>query len=190
MFTEKIKNTLKNAAKKLTGVAKRAFVAQVTIDYFEGSSRNAESQMGWSRKTVAIGLKELETGIVCVDNYKARGRKKAEQRLTNLEEDIRSLIDGNSQTDATFQTTLRYSRQSAKKVREALIVQKGYLDSQLPTRQTIGDVLNRLNYRLRKPQKNKPLKKIPQTDAIFDNVHEANKAANENPSSLRISIDC
>ena len=80
MFTEKIKNTLKNAAKKLTGVAKRAFVAQVTIDYFEGSSRNAESQMGWSRKTVAIGLKELETGIVCVDNYKARGRKKAEQK--------------------------------------------------------------------------------------------------------------
>lgn len=45
--------------------------------------------------------------------------------------------------------------------------EKGYLDSQLPTRQTIGDILNRLNYRLRKPQKTKPLKKIPETDAIF-----------------------
>ena len=89
--------------------------------------------MGWSRKTVEKGLKELETGIVCVDNYKARGRKKVEQKLTNLEEDICSLIDGNSQTDATFQTTLRYSRISAKKVRETLIVEKGYEDSQLPT---------------------------------------------------------
>ncbi|EDN69131.1 transposase [Beggiatoa sp. PS] len=77
MFTEKIKNTLKNAAKKLTGVAKRAFVAQVTIDYFEGSSRKAEHQMGWSRKTVTKGLKELETGIVCVDNYQARGPEKS-----------------------------------------------------------------------------------------------------------------
>ena len=94
---------MKNAAKKLTGAAKREFVAQITIDYFEGSSRKAESQMGWSRKTVAKGLKELETGVVCVDNYQARGRKKTEQKLTNLEEDIRSLIEDNSQTDATFQ---------------------------------------------------------------------------------------
>ena len=190
MFTEKIKNTLKSAAKKLTGVAKRAFLAQVAIDYFKGSSRKAERQMGWSRNTVEKGLKELEIGIVCVDNYKTRGRKKVEQKLVNLEEDIRSLIEGDSQTDATFQTTLRYSRISAKKVREALIEQKGYLDSQLPTRQTIGDVLNRLNYRLRKPLKNKPLKKIPQTDAIFDNVHKANQTSDENPNSLRISIDC
>jgi len=63
MFAEKIKNTLQDAAKKLTGVAKRAFVAQVTIDYFAGSSRKAERQMGWSRKTVDKGLKELETGM-------------------------------------------------------------------------------------------------------------------------------
>jgi hypothetical protein len=50
--------------------------------------------------------------------------------------------------------------------------------------------LNRLNYRLRKTQKAKPLKKIPETDAIFDNVHKVNQMADENPNSLRISIDC
>jgi len=122
------------------GVAKRAFVAQTTIDHFEGSTRKAERTVGWSRKTVEKGLKELETGIVCVDNYKARGRKKTEVQLPNLETDIGSLIDGNSQIDASFQTTLRYSRISAKKVREALIVEKAYLDSELPTRQTIGNI--------------------------------------------------
>lgn len=181
---------MKDAAKKLTGVAKRAFVAQTTIDHFEGSTRCASRIMGWSRKTVEKGLKELEMGIVCVDNYKARGRQKTENQLPNLEEDIRSLVDGSSQTEPTFQTMLRYSRISAKSIREALIQEKGYSDSQLPTRQTIGDILNRLNYRFRATQKAKPLKKIPETDAIFKNVHKANQAADDNPEALRISIDC
>lgn len=35
----------------------------------------------------------------------------------------------------------------------------------------------------------KPLKKIPQTDAIFENVAQENRASDENPRSLRLSID-
>lgn len=105
MNTSKIKNTLKDAAKKLTGIVKRAFVAQATIDHFEGSARKAERIMGWSRKTVEIGLNELETGIVCVNNYFATGRNKTEAQLPNLEKDIRALTSVHSQTDPTFQTT-------------------------------------------------------------------------------------
>jgi hypothetical protein len=38
-------------------------------------------------------------------------------------------------------------------------------------------------------QKIKPLKKIPETDAIFANVAEAKKQSAQNPKSLRISLD-
>ena len=41
----------------------------------------------------------------------------------------------------------------------------------------------------KKTQKSKPLKKIPQTDDIFKNVAKANQTSDENPKSLRISID-
>ncbi|MEH2365480.1 ISAzo13-like element transposase-related protein [Nostoc sp.] len=41
----------------------------------------------------------------------------------------------------------------------------------------------------KKTQKTKPLKKIPQTDAIFENVFRENQASDENPKSLRVSID-
>jgi hypothetical protein len=41
----------------------------------------------------------------------------------------------------------------------------------------------------KKTQKVKPLKKIPQTDAIFDNVTEENRRSDENPKSLRLSVD-
>lgn len=66
MLTEKIKLTLKDAAQKLTGSKKRAFMAQVTMDYWNSSSRKAETELGWSRKAIAIGLKELEIGIVFI----------------------------------------------------------------------------------------------------------------------------
>ena len=179
-----------DAAKKLTGVKKRAFMAQVTEDYFDGSARKAEKNMGWSRKTVKKGQLEQETGIVCHDNYQGRGRKKSEEKLPNLEEDIKSLVEGESQADPKFQTMFAYTRVSARQVREALIEEKGYKDEELPGRVTIGAILNRMGYRLKKTQKTQPLKKIPETDEIFANVAEANKRADENEKSLRLSIDC
>ncbi|HSX81540.1 MAG TPA: transposase [Candidatus Saccharimonadia bacterium] len=42
---------------------------------------------------------------------------------------------------------------------------------------------------LKKTQKIKPLKKIPDTDAIFDHVHHANQASDQDQKSLRLSID-
>jgi len=39
---------------------------------------------------------------------------------------------------------------------EALICQKGYDESQLPSRQTIGAILNRMGYRLKKHKKSNP----------------------------------
>ena len=188
-LTEKIKSSLKDAAKKLTGFKKRAFMAQVTIDYFNSSPRRAETELGWSRQAIATGLKELETGIICVDNYRARGRKKTEELLPNLEADIKSLVEMYSQADPKFASTFAFTKISARAVREALKEEKGYRDEQLPSRQTIGDILNRMGYSLKKTQKIKPLKKIPETEAIFANVAQANQAADNQTKSLRISLD-
>jgi hypothetical protein len=69
--------------------------------------------MKWSRKAVARGLRELETGIVCLDNNQAKGRNKTELKNPHLEEDIRFLVDGKSQADPKFQTLFCYARTSA-----------------------------------------------------------------------------
>lgn len=153
MLNEKWKLTLKNAASKLTGVKKRAFMAEVTQDYFDGSPRKAETELGWSRQAITTGLKEKETGITCVDNYRARGRKKTEELIPNLEDDLKSLVDIYSQADPKFQSTFAYAKISARAVREALIKEKEYDSEELPCRQTIGDILNRIGYRLKKTKK-------------------------------------
>ncbi len=149
----KLQATLKDASRKLTGLKKRAFIAKATIDYFNSSPRMAETYMGWSRKAVAKGLKELKTGIICLDHNHAPGRKKTEQKNPQLEKDIRFLVDGKSQADPQFQTLFYYARTSARAVKQALIEEKGYSTEELPSRQTIGAMLNRMGYRLKKHKK-------------------------------------
>ena len=71
----------------------------------------------------------------------------------------------------------------------AALIDKGYRSDQLPSERTIRDILNRMNYRLKRIQKGKPLKKTEHTDAIFDNVHAAHKKYQDDPETLEISVD-
>lgn len=155
-LTESVKATFKDAAHKLTGHKKRAFMAKVTSDYLGSSARQAETVFGWNRRSVQVGLHERRTGLICVNNYRARGRHKSEDILRNLMTDIRALVETESQADPKFQTTFAYTRISARAVREALIAEKGYDASVLPNRQTIGSILNRMGYRLKKSKKPNP----------------------------------
>jgi hypothetical protein len=148
--------TFKDASKKLTGYRKREFMAKVTQDYFDGSARKAESVMGWNRRSVQLGLHERRTGLRCVDNYQARGRHKSEQVLPDLEADIRSLVDAQAQADPKLKSSFLYARISARAVPKALVSEAGYCESELPSRQTTGEILNRLGYRLKKHKKRNP----------------------------------
>jgi len=181
--------TLKDAAGKLTGAKRRAFQAQVTLDYLEGNARRAETVFGWYRKSVELGLHELRTGIRCVERFSARGNLKSEEKQPQLEQDIRALADPESQVDPKFQSPFLYTRITAKGMRTALIEQKGWHDEDLPCEKTISNLLNRLGYRLRRVQKAKPVKRVEQTEAIFDKVRVENQAADQREDSLRISID-
>jgi transposase len=189
ILTKEVIASFKDAARKLTGPKRRAFEAQVTLDYLDGNIWKAEKVLGWSHHTVELGLNELRTGITCMDHFSARGNRKTEAKFPELEADLRALAEPESQTDPKFQSPFRYTRMTAKAVRQALIDQKGWTDKELPHVNTIGEILNRLGYKLRRVQKTKPLKKIKETDAIFANVRQENQAADNDPDVIRISMD-
>ena len=188
-LTEQHMATIRDAAQKLTGAKRRAFQAQVALDYLNGSARRAETVFGWSRMTVILGLNELRTGITCVDNTSARGNRKTEEKLPQLAEDMRALAEPASQVDPKFQSPFCYTRMTAKAMRQALKDKQGWQDAHLPCENTIGNILNRLGYRLRRVQKAKPVKRVRETEAIFDNVSRENHASDAREDSLRISID-
>ena len=52
IFSESIQSSLKDAAQKLTSSQRRAFMAKVAEDYFQGSARKTETYMGWNRDAV------------------------------------------------------------------------------------------------------------------------------------------
>jgi Rhodopirellula transposase DDE domain len=181
--------TIKNAASQLTGGKRRAFEAQVALDYLEGRVRQAESVFGWSRQTVALGLNELRSGMHCVERFGERGNRRSEEKLPKLAEDIHLLAEPESQADPKFQSTFQYSRMTAKAMREALSEKQGWDQEELPSTNTIGNIMNRLGYRLRRVQKAKPLKRVRATEAIFAKVKQENQASDARPDSVRISVD-
>lgn len=153
MLDDTIKATLKDACAKLTGWKKRAFMSKVAEDYFDSSARKTESHLGWGRKGITLGLAERRSGLLCEDNYQARGNHKTEQKQPALETAIRELVEGQAQADPQMKTTFLYLQVSAPAVRAALITEKGYRDADLPTRQTIGTMLNRMGYSRKKSKR-------------------------------------
>lgn len=146
--------------KILKGSDRRVFMARVIKSLGWGGQTYAEKELGWNRETLSKGKYELENGLKIKDNFSARGSKKAEYKLPNLLIDIKLIVDSETQTDPTFQTTRLYSRLTAKEVRIQLISQKGYTDEELPCEETIRIKLNKLGYSLKPVQKIKPKKKF------------------------------
>lgn len=163
---------LRLAASKMTGPTRRAFQAEMTLKYCQGHPLQAETVFGWGRRTVALGLAERRTGIICLGAQAAfSGRKRWEDKQPEVAEDLRQLAEAHAQQDPTFRTTLAYTRLTVNAALEALGAQ-GYSPEQLPAPSTMAEVLNRMGFRLRKVLKAKPQKKIAETDAIFDNIEK------------------
>lgn len=158
-LTESLKALLIETAKTLTGSARRLFMARTVTQLGPGGQRRAERELGWNRGTIRKGLHELASGLVCLDNFAARGRKRAEDHLPNLLTDIRAIVDSQSQADPQFRTNRLYTRLTATEVRRQLIAQKGYTDAELPTAETIGTKLNDLGYYPQQVAKSQPQKK-------------------------------
>lgn len=158
---EGIRNALKNAASKLNGHARRVFMAEVVRSFGWGGQRQAQAELGWNRTTIRKGGHELCTGIECVDGRCAAGAKPIDARLPDLRQDISDLVDGQSQADPRFESERVYCKLSAVNVVKLLIDKKGYTDHELPSNETIRNMLNAGGYTLRKVQKTKPKKRSP-----------------------------
>lgn len=183
-----IDELLRSAARRLKGHERRLFMAEVATQLCEGSARKAERRFGWGRDTVGTGLHEASGRIRCVENFAAKGQKRSEHKDLKLAADIRVIVEPHTQADPELKTSRRYTNLSAAEVRQALI-DMGHAKEALPSIRTLRDILNRMNYRLKRIRKGKPLKKTKDTDAIFANIQTVRQEVRDDPETLEISID-
>src|SRR2546429_1046549 len=106
--------------------------------------------------TMRKGMRELATGVICIDAFALRGRKRAEAPLPNLLTDLQAIVDSQSQADPQFRSHRLSTRLTAAEVRRQLMAQKGYPDAVLPTAETIGTTLNELGDYPQKVAKSQP----------------------------------
>ncbi|MBT6501730.1 MAG: ISAzo13 family transposase [Deltaproteobacteria bacterium] len=184
-----VEDLLRKAGRSLKGNSRRTFMAQTVETYGPGGQNWAERNLRWNRGTIRKGQQELNSGIPAYESFSNRGRKKAEEHFPNLLADIKDIVEPKCQTDPTFHTTRLYRPITAKTTRDLLIEEYGYDPATMPHLRTISRKLDALKFWPRKVTKSKPLKKIPETNDIFNQVHTINRDADENPGVLRISLD-
>jgi hypothetical protein len=137
---------------------------------------------------VTKGIHEYKSGLRCVENFGARGRRRTEDLNPQLAQDIREIVRPKSYTDPELKSSRRYCTLSANEVRQELLA-KGYCEKDLPSERSMRDILNRMNFRLKRIRKGKPLKKTKDTDAIFANLKAVRQEVRGDPQILEISMD-
>jgi hypothetical protein len=137
---------------------RRLAMAEVTQRLLDGKPRVAEYVFGWNRAAVKVGLEELRTGVAHANDLSARRKPKTEEKYPQLVEDIRELLEPHSQAESHLRTPLAYTHVTAKAVRAALLEQ-GWSEEKLPQTRTISNILNRMDYRLRRVARTKVQKK-------------------------------
>lgn len=179
---------IRSGARRLTGFQRRAFQAEVAVELCDGDARLAERRFGWGRETVEKGLHERRTGLRCLEDFVARGRRRVEDLNPRLAADLRAICEPHTYADPSLKSSRRSTNLSAAEVRTALI-SRGQAQADLPAERTMRTILNRMNYRLKRIRKGKPLKEVEETDAIFADVVAVREQARADPESLEISMD-
>jgi len=122
-------------------------------------------------------------------HFGRRGRRACEVQSPVLADVVTEILDAQSQADPKFQTNVLFTRATGKFLRSLLESHPDLADARPPSVRTCQRLMNRLGFRLRFVQKARPLKKIPETDAIFTHLDRLHDAIESDPTVLRISVD-
>ena len=109
-LTAPLKALFIETSQTLKGHERRLFMAKVVRLLGPGGQRQAEKELGWNRGTIRKGNRELSSNLCCAEAFSARGRKKIEEKLPHLCEDIKAIVDAQSQIDPSFKTQRLYTR--------------------------------------------------------------------------------
>ena len=186
--TKSYDGLLHSGARRLTGCQRRSFMAEVAKELCVANSRQAEVRFGWGRETVEKGLHEARSGIRCLEDFSARSRRRSEDKNPQLAAGIRAIVEPHTQANPEPKSSRRYVNLSAEEVRDALTA-KGHDAKKLPGIRTLRDVLNRMNYRLKRIRKRQAAEENQGTDAIFANLQTVREEACGDPETLEIPMD-
>jgi len=184
-----VKHLFNEFLDELTGGAKRRAAAKLAKEYGPGGQTYVAKEFNISRDTIRKGTIEIETGEEIQDQFDQRGRVSTLEKMPELEAQLKEILSDQSQIDPKFQTDRLFTRITVKEIRNQLIKRYSYADEELPVERTLNTIVNNLGYTLKPVMKSKPVKKIQETELIFDNLNRIHTISEEDENIVRLSID-
>lgn len=192
ILSQKIENSYKNCIeniKKVKNRLEKAKMIKALIYDLDGKGISIIANLlGMAFNTVkTYYLTDFNNVQLSIE---FRGRKKVEDKFPEIKNQIRDILNNYEYTDSHFKTETLFVDLSLQNLRNELIHKYGYTEKTCPCRSTLLRTLNDLGYKIQKVKKTKVLDKIPETDAIFENVNETKQFISKSSDVVAIiSID-
>ena len=182
------KNQIENIKKEKNYESKVRQIGALVLDVGDRSISAIANACNCCRAFVKKCYLIVRDNLEIKSNKKQCGRKKVTEKYKDLENDIRIIINEHVYTDPHFQTEQLFCSLTIEQVMQELL-NLGKYEINFISRSTLVNLLNKMGYNLKKVKRNKPLKKIEETDEIFNNVELKKAEALKDENTALISID-
>lgn len=192
IIAEKIEKGYKNQIKTIKNeknrITKMKMIGSLAMDIGDGCISAVSRELSCSRQFVKECFDFVENGCEKQLSLEFRGRKRLVHKYPTLKKDIEKIVENHLSTDPRFKKEEQYVNLSIKTIKEKLIETGKYHKSSF-SESSLNNIVNQMGYCLKKVKKTKPLKKIEQTDSIFENVHKKKQESLQDEDTALISLD-
>lgn len=182
------KNQIKIIKKEKNYLKKQELIGALVLDLGKRSINAVAKALGYCWRYIKKCYVIARDNLTISSNKNKCGRKSLTKIYPTLEKDIESIIENHCSTDPRFKSEKQYVKLTIREIISRLIDTGKYTESSFK-KSAIANLLNKMGYHLKKVRKIKPLKKINETDAIFENVHKKKEEVTQEETTALISID-
>lgn len=182
------KNQVENLKKETNKSAKMKGIGNLIMDLGNNSisavAKACNCCWRFAKKCYYYAL-----NIIPPKEKETRGRKKLTEKYPKLKEDIEKIIENHKKVDSHFKTDVLSITLDPKIIIDELIILFNY-PIKFICYNSIVNILHEMGYKYHKIPKSKVVNKVPETDAIFENVNDCLEAIDiTNNEIAAISID-
>ena len=191
-ISQKLENSYKNQIEIIKNEknygSKIKLIGSLVLDVGGRCISAISNATGCCRIFVKKCAKIMRNKLTIISNKGKCGRKRIVDKYLELRQDIISIMDDNAYTDPHFEIEKLICNLTINEIMMELL-KSGKYPSKFISRSSLGNLLNEMGYNLKRVKRNKPIKKIKETNDIFENVHKKKEEAINDDNIGLISID-
>lgn len=190
-IAEKIEKFHKNRVKTIInmnkGIDKDLAIGSFVADLGKRAISAVSKALNMSREKIKSCYDKFKNGVQIKLEF--RGRKSIITKYPNIKRDVEIIIEKYKNVDSHFKSDLLYISINPNSIIKELILNCGY-PPKFACYNTIVKLLKEMGYKYHKIPKTEIINKIPETDAIFENVNDCLESLDSNNDEVAaISVD-